>query len=94
MVGQDQYTELCAPKSAVTMNWVINFTSNFAPISRSFWRRLIDARASFGVVQCDQIGRFWNFLVTIFLTKIAQMIADSEYFEKRQFLVKTVLATF
>ena len=30
-----------------------------------------------GRIQCDQIGDFWKFLGTIFLTKVAQILSDS-----------------
>ena len=45
--------------------------------------------------QCDQIGDFWKFLVTKFLTKLAQIISNFfGYFEKYNSYFKIYVTTY
>ena len=45
--------------------------------------------------QCDQIGRFFKFLVTRFLTKVVKMFGGLlGYFERHRFLSKTAVDTY
>ena len=65
------------------------------PRSRCLLILPIAQRKHIGRCQCDQIGRFWNFLVAKFITKVAQMFDDFlGSCEKYQFLYQTGEFTF